>query len=33
VIGRDVQVVAFFPSEVAPDSAELRGAITRALAR
>lgn len=32
VIGRDGQVVGFFPSEVTPDSAELRGAIAHALA-
>lgn len=32
VIGRDGQVVAFFPSDVTPESAELKRAITRALA-
>jgi glutathione peroxidase len=33
VVGRDGQVVAFFPSEVTPESPELRGAIEAALAR
>jgi glutathione peroxidase len=33
VIGRDGQVIAFFPSEVTPDSPELRAAIDKALAR
>ena len=32
VIGRDGQVVAFFPSDVTPESPQLRGAITKALA-
>jgi glutathione peroxidase len=32
VIGKNGQVVAFFPSEVAPESPQLRGAIARALA-
>ena len=32
VIGRDGQVVAFFPSDVTPESPQLRGAIARALA-
>ena len=31
VIGKDGRVVAFFPSAVTPESAELRAAITRAL--
>jgi glutathione peroxidase len=31
VIGKDGRVVAFFPSAVTPESAELRSAITRAL--
>ena len=31
VIGKDGQVVAFFPSKVTPDSPELRGAIAKAL--
>jgi len=33
VIGKDGKVVAFFPSAVTPESAELRGAIAKALAR
>ena len=32
VIGKDGQVVAFFPSEVTPESPELRNAIAKALA-
>jgi glutathione peroxidase len=32
VVGRDGQVVAFFPSEVTPESPELRAAIEKALA-
>ena len=32
VIGKDGHVVAFFPSAVTPESAELRGAIANALA-
>jgi glutathione peroxidase len=32
VIGKDGKILAFFPSEVTPESAELRGAITKALA-
>jgi glutathione peroxidase len=32
VIGRDGKVVAFFPSEVTPDSPKLRNAIAKALA-
>ena len=32
VVGRDGQVVAFFPSQVAPESPELRAAIDKALA-
>jgi glutathione peroxidase len=32
VVGKDGQILAFFPSEVTPESAELRGAITKALA-
>lgn len=32
VVGRDGQILAFFPSEVTPESAELRGAIAKALA-
>ena len=31
VVGKDGKVVAFFPSAVTPDSAELRAAITKAL--
>ncbi len=31
VIGKDGKVVAFFPSAVTPDSAELKAAITKAL--
>ena len=31
VIGKDGKVVAFFPSDVTPESAALRGAITKAL--
>ena len=31
VIGKDGRVVAFFPSAVTPDSAELRAAITQAM--
>jgi glutathione peroxidase len=33
LVGKDGQVVAAFPSSVAPDSAELRGAIDQALAK
>ena len=33
VVGRDGQVAAFFPSDVTPESRELRGAIEAALAR
>ncbi len=32
VVGKDGQILAFFPSDVTPESAELRGAITKALA-
>jgi glutathione peroxidase len=32
VVGKDGQVVAFFPSRVAPESPELRAAIDKALA-
>jgi glutathione peroxidase len=32
VIGKDGKVVAFFPSDVTPESPELRGAIAKALA-
>ena len=32
VVGRDGQVVAFFPSQVAPESPELRAAVDKALA-
>jgi glutathione peroxidase len=32
VVGRDGQVMAFFPSQVAPESPELRAAIDKALA-
>jgi glutathione peroxidase len=32
LIGKDGQILAFFPSEVTPESAELRGAIMKALA-
>lgn len=32
VIGRNGQVVAFFPSDVTPESPQLRGAIAKALA-
>ena len=32
LVGKDGQILAFFPSEVTPESAELRGAITKALA-
>ncbi len=32
VVGKDGQILAFFPSEVTPESAELRGAIMKALA-
>jgi glutathione peroxidase len=31
VIGKDGKVLAFFPSEVTPESKELRGAIAKAL--
>ena len=31
VIGKDGRILAFFPSEVTPESPELRGAITKAL--
>jgi glutathione peroxidase-family protein len=30
-VGKDGKVVAFFPSKVAPDAAELREAIEKAL--
>ena len=33
VIGKDGQIVAFFPSEVTPESSQLRGAIAKALAK
>jgi glutathione peroxidase len=33
VVGKDGQVVAFFPSKVAPEAKELRDAIEAALAR
>ena len=32
VIGKDGRILAFFPSEVTPESPELRGAIAKALA-
>jgi glutathione peroxidase len=32
VVGKDGQVVAFFPSEITPESYQLRSAITKALA-
>ena len=32
VVGKDGQILAFFPSEVTPESAELRGAIMKAVA-
>ena len=32
VIGKDGRILAFFPSEVTPESSELRGAIAKALA-
>ena len=32
VIGKDGKIVAFFPSDVTPESSELRGAIAKALA-
>jgi glutathione peroxidase len=32
VVGKDGKILAFFPSEVTPESAELRGAIMKALA-
>ena len=32
VVGKDGRILAFFPSEVTPESSELRGAITKALA-
>jgi glutathione peroxidase len=32
LIGKDGKVIAFFPSDVTPESRELRGAITKALA-
>ena len=32
VIGKDGKIVAFFPSEVTPESSELRGAIAKAMA-
>ena len=32
IIGKDGQVVAFFPSAVTPESTELRGAIAKAIA-
>jgi glutathione peroxidase len=31
VVGKDGQILAFFPSDVTPESAELRGAIMKAL--
>lgn len=33
LVGKDGQVAAYFPSKVAPEAAELRGAISAALAR
>jgi glutathione peroxidase len=33
VIGKDGQIVAFFPSDVTPESSQLRGAISKALAK
>jgi glutathione peroxidase len=33
LIGKDGKVIAFFPSEVTPESRELRAAITQALSR
>jgi glutathione peroxidase len=32
IVGKDGQILAFFPSDVTPESAELRSAITKALA-
>jgi glutathione peroxidase len=32
LIGKDGKIIAFYPSEVTPESPELRGAITKALA-
>src|SRR5262249_31065353 len=32
VVGKDGKILAFFPSEVTPESAELRGAIMKARA-
>jgi glutathione peroxidase len=32
VVGKDGRILAFFPSDVTPESSELRGAITKALA-
>lgn len=32
VVDKNGQIVAFFPSQVTPESAELRGAISKALA-
>jgi glutathione peroxidase len=32
VVGKDGKIVAFFPSPVTPEAAELRAAIDRALA-
>jgi glutathione peroxidase len=32
VVGKDGKIVAFFPSPVTPEAAELRSAIDRALA-
>src|SRR3982751_5244065 len=31
VIGKDGRILAFFPSDITPESAQLRGAITKAL--
>jgi glutathione peroxidase len=33
VVGKDGRVVAFFPSDVRPESPELRAAITKALSQ
>jgi glutathione peroxidase len=33
VVGKDGKIVAFFPSEVTPESSELRGAIAKAMAK
>jgi glutathione peroxidase len=32
VVGKDGQIIAFYPSAVTPDAPELRGAIAKALA-